>query len=54
MVEDVALRKLKDIDNKRWLVLRQRRCHCVADRIWSLCTSRPQPPDLQYYDKFSR
>jgi hypothetical protein len=52
-VEEMALRKLKEIDNKRWLLLRQKRCHCVGERIYSLFTSRPQPKDLQYYDKFS-
>jgi hypothetical protein len=53
-LEARALRKLHKLDRDRWDELVRKRCRCVTERMWSMFTSRPQPADLEWYDKFSR
>lgn len=52
-VEERALRKLREKNEEEWEKLRKLRCGCVR-REGSQFTSRPQPSDLQWHDKYDR
>ena len=52
-LEEAALKKLTELDEAKARVLWAKRCRC-SQRVLSVFTSGPLPPDLQWYDKFMR